>query len=267
MAARYWIGTIAADTWDPAQVSPLRSEIAYVRGQKEIGEGGFEHWQVIFVFKSAQRLRACKNYAQSSTGHFEATRSEAALEYVWKEDTRVAGSQFQLGRLPVNRSRKRDWDAVLQSAKSGKLDEIPADILVRCYSQISRISKDFMAPVAVERIINVYWGRTGSGKSRRAWDEAGLLSYPKDPSTKWWDGYRGQENVVIDEFRGRIAVEHLLRWFDRYPVCVETKGGAVVLRATTIWVTSNLSPDQWFPELDQETLSALRRRLNITHFS
>lgn len=37
--------------------------------------------------------------------------------------------------------------------------------------------------------------------------------------------------------------------------------------ATTIWITSNLSPDQWYPDLDAETLSALKRRLNITHFN
>jgi len=57
----------------------------------------------------------------------------------------------------------------------------------------------------------VYWGRTGTGKSRRAWDEAGVDAYPKDPRTKFWCGYFGQANVIIDEFRGGIDVAHLLR--------------------------------------------------------
>jgi len=35
------------------------------------------------------------------------------------------------------------------------------------------------------------------------------------------DGYRGQEHVVFDEFRGGIDISHVLRWFDRYPVIVE----------------------------------------------
>ena len=74
-------------------------------------------------------------------------------------------------------------------------------------------------------------------------------------------------HVVIDEFRGGIAINHLLRWFDRYPVIVEVKGGAVVLRATKIWITSNISPDDWFPELDEETKAALRRRLRVTHYN
>lgn len=267
MQATYWIGTIAAGAWSPSCLSPLCQRVAYVRGQREIGDGGFEHWQVFVQFNRNVRLQACKDLTSSPTGHWEPTRSKAAEEYVWKEDTRVDGSQFELGRRPLQRNKKADWGQILADAKRGHFEDIPADVLIRCYSQISRISKDYMVPAAIERTVKVYWGSTGAGKSRLAWEQAGLGAYPKDPSTKWWDGYRDQEHVVIDEFRGRIAVEHLLRWFDRYPVCVETKGGAVVLRSHTIWITSNLSPDAWYPDLDNETLLALRRRLNITHFN
>jgi len=33
--------------------------------------------------------------------------------------------------------------------------------------------------------------------SKRAWEEAGLHAYSKDPRSKWWDGYRAQEHVII----------------------------------------------------------------------
>jgi len=115
----------------------------------------------------------------------------------------------------------------------------------------------------IERKVKVYWGATGVGKSRRAWEEAGFDSYPKDPRTKFWDGYSGQERVVIDEFRGGIDIAHVLRWFDRYPVVVEVKGSSVVLKAKEIWITSNLSPDLWYPELDLATKEALLRRLEV----
>lgn len=118
----------------------------------------------------------------------------------------------------------------------------------------------------MERTISVFWGRTGTGKSKRAWEEAGLDAYPKDPRTKFWDGYRSHRFVVIDEFRGGIDIAHFLRWCDRYPVLVEVKGGATALRAEHIWITSNLDPRNWYPELDSETVDALLRRINITHF-
>jgi len=119
----------------------------------------------------------------------------------------------------------------------------------------------------MERRVDVFWGRTGTGKSRRAWNEAGFGAYPKDPRTKFWDGYREQEHVVIDEFRGDIDISHVLRWFDRYPVIVEVKGGSVSFVAKRIWITSNVDPRDWFPNVCQETKNALIRRLNITHFN
>lgn len=48
-----------------------------------------------------------------------------------------------------------------------------------------------MVAPAVERVVQVYWGTTGTGKSHRAWAEAGITAYPKDPLSKFWDGYRG----------------------------------------------------------------------------
>lgn len=126
--------------------------------------------------------------------------------------------------------------------------------------------QDNLQPDAIERTIHVFWGRTRTGKSRRAWAEAGLDAYPKNSRTKFWDGYRGQEHVVIDEFRGTVDIANILTWFDRYPVIVEVKGSSVPLVAKTIWVTSNIPPQSWYPDLDRETMDALLERLKIVHF-
>nr|BDF97675.1 replication-associated protein [Cressdnaviricota sp.] len=179
----------------------------------------------------------------------------------------VSNKRFELGNLPFRRGEPTDWDAVRRDAEAGNLSEIPSDVYVRCYNQLRRIGTDHLQPIGMERVISVFWGRTGTGKSRRAWGEAGLDGYPKDPLTKFWDGYQGQDCVVIDEFRGGISIAHVLRWFDRYPVIVEIKGGAVVLRASRIWLTSNLDPRIWYAQEDAETNEALLRRLNITHFA
>lgn len=180
--------------------------------------------------------------------------------------TRVQGTQFEFGSLATRRNASTDWDAVRASAISANLNDVPADVYVRCYNQLRRIGQDHMRATPIERTCYVFWGSTGTGKSRRAWDEASFEAYTKDPRTKWWCGYTGQKHVVIDEFRGDIAISHMLRWLDRYPVIVETKGGAMPLAATTLWITSNLDPNYWYPDLDEQTRAALMRRLNITHF-
>jgi hypothetical protein len=178
----------------------------------------------------------------------------------------VENTRFELGSKPIQRSSAKDWERIRELARAGQLDSIPGDIYVRNYGNLKRIAIDNATAVEQEREVHVFWGKSGTGKSRRAWSEAGLDAYPKDPNTKFWDGYRGHEHVVIDEFRGRIDVSHMLRWLDRYPVLVEVKGSGAVLKAKKVWITSNLDPRHWYPDLDMDTQEALLRRLTITHF-
>lgn len=254
---RWWMLTIPQQDFTP-YVPP---GITYIKGQLEIGAGGFTHWQIVANCDRSRRL----SWMRSTFGsvHCELTRSDAALEYVWKEDTRVDGTQFEFGQQPIQRNAKRDWDDIWSKAVAGEYYAIPADVRIRCYSTLKRIRADHLVPVAVVRTCTVLWGSTGTGKSRRAWTEAGVEAYPKDPNTKFWCGYSGQEFVIIDEFRGRIDISHLLRWLDRYPVRVEVKGGSYPLQATKFWITSNLHPREWYPEVDAATVEALMRRFEI----
>lgn len=259
---RYFLLTIPQHEFLPY----LPTNISYIKGQLESGNNtNYLHWQLLVHTSKKSTVTKLKSiFGQSA--HIEPTRSEAAEQYVWKEDTAINGTRFELGKKSIKRNNQADWEQVRDLAREGRLDELPGDIYVRHYSNLKRIACDHMQAVAVERTVNVYWGRTGAGKSRRAWNEATLDAYPKDPRSKFWDGYRGQEHVVIDEFRGGIDISHMLRWLDRYPVVVEVKGSSVVLKATHIWITSNIHPREWYPTLDQETLNALLRRLQITHF-
>lgn len=259
----YWLLTIPEDAFTPSE--NLDENVAYIKGQKERGSNtGYLHWQVLCVLRRKGSLNTIRAIFGNGC-HAELCRSVAANDYVWKEDTRV-GDQFEFGRLPLKRNDPKDWERIWDLAKKGDIEEIPADVRIQCYRTIRTIKADYAEPEAIVRSIYVFCGRTETGKSRRAWEEAGLDAYPKDPRTKFWDGYRGQEHVVIDEFRGSIDVSHLLRWFDRYPCLVEIKGAATCLVAKKIWITSNLHPEAWFPDLDLATRDALLRRLEITIF-
>lgn len=258
--ARYFILTIPQHQFTPF----IPESVQWIKGQLELSESGFLHWQLVAGFKKSVRLA----HVRKTFGpyHAEATRSDAAEEYVWKDDTSVDGTRFELGIKPLKRGVSKDWDQILNSAKTGQFENIPADVYIRSYSALKKIRSDSLEPCAIVRTIRVFWGTTGTGKSHRAWEEAGLDAYPKDPRTKFWDGYREHDKVVIDEFRGGIDISHVLRWFDQYPVIVEVKGSSTVLKASQIWITSNLHPDAWYPSLDAETKRALTRRLEIIHF-
>lgn len=249
-------------------VSQLPPGVVYWRGQLELADGGLLHWQHVVCME--KKVRVCVVKRIFPTSHIELSRSTAVFEYVWKDDTSVEGTRFELGVRPFRANSKVDYDACYALAKAGRLDEIPASVLFRCYANICRIAKDNMSPQAFGKIVRVFWGETGCGKSRLAWEQASLSAYPKDPNTKFWDGYNPalHKRVVMDEFRGLISISNLLRWFDRYPVCVEIKGGGSVFSSEEIWVTSNLHPRDWYPSLDSATYQALERRFTeVREFS
>lgn len=272
LKARYWLLTIPVN--DYTKPTELSQPLVWLRGQQERGNNtDYEHWQLFAAYNRQVRLGQLKKDF-GRTVHAEPSRSEAAEQYVFKDDTAVEGklssltisslgTRFELGRKPLKRSSSTDWETIRDQAKRGELDSLPADVYIRHYSALKRIAVDNAQPLGIERQVKVFWGPTGTGKSRRAWEEAGLDAYPKDPLTKFWCGYRGQQNVVIDEFRGVVSIANVLRWFDRYPVLVEVKGSSAVFSATKIWITSNLHPKDWYPDLDPLTQAALLRRLII----
>lgn len=236
--------------------------VDYWRGQLELGSAGLLHWQFVLHLKRKQRSAFVRRMFPGA--HVEATRSIAALDYVFKEDTYVMDTRFEFGQKPINRSSDRDWENIWTLAKTGNIEEIPPDIRFRCYRTIKDIKKDYSVPKFIERQGIVYYGPTHTGKSHRCWAEAGIEdTYIKNPRTKFWDGYRGQKHVIIDEFRGNIDISYILTWLDRYPCRIEIKGGAVDFQAEKIWITSNLHPEEWYPGLDSETKEALLRRVSV----
>lgn len=258
---RWWLLTIPYNEFVPY----LPPGIDYIKGQLERGDAtDYLHWQVVLATSG----RVACNAIRSIFGpwHAELTRSAAARDYVWKDDTAVPGTRFELGDAPTRRNSATDWGRIKQSAKDGDLDAVPDDIFIRHYGALRSIRSDYSVVTGIEKHVKVFWGPTGTGKSRTAWDEAGADAYSKDPRSKFWDGYQGEEYVVMDEFRGAIDISHLLRWFDRYPVRVEIKGSSRPLSARCIWITSNLAPFAWYPDLDSESLAALMRRLDVKEF-
>lgn len=264
--ARYWMLTIPATDWSPPNVLP--DGMAYCKGQKEQGAGGYQHWQLVAYFPTKIRLNRVKQFF-CQTAHCEPTRSEASAAYVWKEDTRIPDTQFELGQLAFDRKSKTDWGAVWTKAKEGLVDDIPPDVAVRYYGNLKKIFSDNQMPQSIVRSAVVFWGPTRYGKSRRAWHEATFdphVTYCKDPRTKFWDGYRGQKHVVIDEFRGAIDIANILRWTDRYPLSFEIKGSSVPSTVEKFWFTSNIPPERWYPDCDEATMMALLARLEVVEF-
>lgn len=112
-------------------------------------------------------------------------------------------------------------------------------------------------------------GEPGVGKSYGVRKVSESL-YLKDHN-KWWDGYDGEETVLIDDVHidSKFLVHFMKIWADAYPFNAETKGGMMRIRPKRIIVTSNFHledlgrterRDGGYRYMEPEDLAALRRR-------
>lgn len=84
--------TIPQSNWTPGG---LPDGVVYLKGQLEQGaEGGYMHWQVLCLLSSKGTLRTIREVFGTNELHAELTRSRAANDYVWKDDTAVEGTRF-----------------------------------------------------------------------------------------------------------------------------------------------------------------------------
>ena len=81
----YWLLTIPHAEFLPY----LPPNCSYIRGQLELSTTGYLHWQLLVICTKKCRLAAIRKLF--GPVHCELSKSEAANEYVWKEETRVEG--------------------------------------------------------------------------------------------------------------------------------------------------------------------------------
>ncbi len=106
---------------------------------------------------------------------------------------------------------------------------------------------------------------TGCGKTRTAVRKGGeaeggyYLLHAGD--TKWWDGYSGQEVLIVDEWNNDKPLPWLLKMCDRYPVRLEIKGGCTWANWNRVYITTNLTMNEFHPRAKPAHLQAFNRRL------
>jgi len=109
-----------------------------------------------------------------------------------------------------------------------------------------------------------YWGSTGVGKTRKCFEDFPNAYWKtRDPGqAQYWDGYDGEETIIIDEFYGWFPWDFLLRLTDRYPLNLAVKGSTVPSLASKIVFTSNKHPRDWYPNsrYQWDDTNPLRRR-------
>jgi len=110
------------------------------------------------------------------------------------------------------------------------------------------------------------WGPTGVGKSKYVSEiTQDKQVYVHPVEDRWWDAYKQQEVIWLDDFSGEIPIKMLLKLTDRYEMKLPRRNREPVQMASKmIYITSDMPPENIYAG---NQIAQLRRRIKVIHMS
>lgn len=248
---------------------------------------GRKHYQGYMQLKKRKRFKQLKECLEAyglKDVHLEPQRGtcEEAIRYCQKEDP----DPFVRG-LPVNPGKRSDLEEAVVDITDGKFDRIAdfagshALTYARFSNGLDKLWRLNQKPTYRPLPMIYYWsGPTRTGKSTgmkyflsevlKINSSEWFWATNDHAVSQWWQGYRGQEVVIWDDFTGSYPLTPLLRILDANHFECDIKGASHPLNATIFCFTSNYDlrelyrehaqHDAWLKRLD-EFGSAMRPRL------
>lgn len=256
--SRSWCFTL--NNYSVPEVDKLRSlsNVRYCICGFEIGESGTPHIQGFAYFHNAVGMKTVKSLIGDRC-HVEIARGnvEQNIAYCSKEN-----DFFEIGDRP-EQGHRSDIDEIKKLALEGaSLVEIYSHARSYQAMRMAEIGMRLRPPVMRDPPeVRWYWGPTGTGKTRQAWEECGVEdTWVTSTELKWFDGYYGQKNVIIDDFRDSLCkLTDILRITDRYPLKLPVKGGFVNWEPKLIIVTSSHDPRSMYHNVGEDIQQLIRR--------
>lgn len=265
--SRGWCFTLNNPTDDDQlRVSKLCDDARYAIAGKEVGELGTSHLQGYVYFTHPCTMGRVKRLLPRAHIEMQRGTCNQAIQYCKKDgDFEEWGEAPELGGGSTQRER---WRELIELSERGDMESIrdkyPGEYF-RYYQRIRSLRIRSTGIITGELEHEWWYGDTGTGKSRRLWEE-----YPEHYAkelNKWWDGYADEEVVAIEEWspKNECTASFLKIWADRYPFPAQIKGGSLKkIRPRKIIVLSNYTIDQCFEKAEDR--DPIKRRFKVVHF-
>ncbi len=214
-------------------------------------------------------LTALKKHCKFA--HFELVKiNNGADEYCNKEDTRLEGP-WEFGIKPARRNLKGDTkrrnEQLMEMGTAKAVEEgyIKIEDACKLEKALQLLKLISSSPYEHHEVRGEWhYGVAGAGKShtvRTRYPDAYIKS-----QNKWFDGYQGEEVIILEDLDTSTLSHYLKIWADKWSCKGEAKGYTVKLQHRKFVVTSNYSIEELFKDTPTETVNALKRRFEITHY-
>lgn len=257
---------IVVNNWSKEDVQRLKSlTYSYIVLADEVGESGTKHIQGYIEFKNPVGFKALtkKLLKRAHIEHRMGTPIQAR-DYCYKDEQII----FEDGIIS-KQGKRTDIDKCCELIQDGNRMKAVAQsapqTFVRYHKGFKALQAILIEPRNEKPNVTVYYGASGTGKSKRAREEMEDPYIWTPQRGQWFDSYEGQKEVIFEEFRGQLPFGMLLSLLDRYDCPVQYKGGTIEFCATSIIITSPLPPSKWYcmSEFDEyDKYEQLERRID-----
>lgn len=201
---------------------------------------------------------------------------QEAINYTMKTDT--ADPERSRGWHEVGTRRAQDAVGSRRSAQEAILDGATERYMIENHTaeylrSASGIRQAIItlrtAPEWRDVKVFVFWGKTGTGKTRLARKlcrefQGGREGYRKTLGTRGplqWDSYEDEEAIIIDEFKDETyPITALLEDLDGHPLKRAKLYGQIIAMWRLVFITTNQNPADWYRNAAHEHRQALYRR-------
>lgn len=209
--------------------------------------------------------------------------SEQNRDYVFKNGkyekekgvTKLPDTQEEFGEMPLERQGARnDINDLYDMIKDGMSDyeifeENPNYILqIDTLEKVRQTFRQNEYKSKVREIIVTYiWGKSGTGKTHGVMNKYGFENVYRvtNYSHGGFDGYRGQDVIIFEEFYSNFKIQDMLNYLDCYPLELPCRYTNKVACFTKIYIISNIDLFQQYLNIQveyPETWTAFLRRIN-----
>lgn len=245
----------------------------------EIGAEGTPHTHLYLHFKSGVRFSQVKKAFPSA--HIETAQGSASdnRDYIRKEgkwldsekkETNLPETFEEWGKIPHSHSGERTdlsilYDLILDGLSNAEIIRINPNYM-RNLNHIDRtrqsLREDEFKDTWREISCIYVYGETNTNKTRTYMERYGYSNVYRITNymgNAVWDGYRGQDVVIFEEYRSQILISEILTWLEGYPNCsLRARYADKVACFTKVVIISNITLEEQYPNIQEDSPATWR---------
>ena len=252
-------------------VDSLRKYTYFVFSLEKGLETGYKHYQLYLENDNPISFSTLKRIFPYA--HIEAREGSKlqAYEYCVKSDTHYKGP-WEFGERPnfedTEEKPRSKKERMMSDVLAGKSD---LELMVKYPTIFSKKLVEEWRSIANVNLYNdnrnvvctYIFGRTGVGKSsyvRRKYS-ANDIYVVSDYERAPFDNYNGQKVIIFEEYRSNFPLSLFLQYLDIYPLMLPCRYSNKQALYDRVYIISNWSLEQQYPNCDREDILALYRRI------